>query len=378
MVSSGWRFVCGSASLASHGSFLRLRAPGGVKDFPGMNTTPPSSRCPDCDVPRIQVIHESLESLDRRGFLKKTAAAAAALTLAPWARAGESPKSETLVQQLYKSLSEEQRKAVCFAFDDRKRTLVDNNWQIVDQTVSGFFNKDQQALILDIFKGLHSPEYAEKVVEQVAHDSGKDGFGKSSVALFGEPGSGKFEFVLTGRHCTRRCDGDSVEGVAFGGPIFYGHAAESFNETAEHPGNVYWYQAKRANEVFKMLDGKQREQALLDRGREETSELTVKLSGKKEGLEGLRVGDMSKDQQGGVRAVLRDLLAPFRKEDADEAMRFIEASGFDDLHMAFFKAGDIGKDGVWDVWQIEGPDMVWYFRGSPHVHVWVNIRAKAA
>lgn len=33
-----------------------------------------------------------------------------------------------------------------------------------------------------------------------------------------------FEFVLTGRHCTRRCDGDSVEGAAFGGPLFYGHA----------------------------------------------------------------------------------------------------------------------------------------------------------
>jgi hypothetical protein len=58
-------------------------------------------------------------------------------------------------------------------------------------------------------------------------------------------------------------------------------------------------------------------------------------------------------------------------------MKLIDASGFDELHMAFFKAGDIGKDGVWDVWQVEGPNMVWYFRGSPHVHVWANIRAKA-
>ena len=24
---------------------------------------------------------------------------------------------------------------------------------------------------------------------------------------------------------------------------------------------------------------------------------------------------------------------------------------------------------------IEGPSMVWYFRGQPHVHTWVNIRA---
>jgi len=32
---------------------------------------------------------------------------------------------------------------------------------------------------------------------------------------------------------------------------------------------------------------------------------------------------------------------------------------------------------VWDVWQLESPTMVWYFRGAPHVHVWVNIRAGA-
>ena len=165
------------------------------------------SDCTTC-APRIIIVNEQL---DRRSFLKKTTAAALALAAAPVARAA---KSETLVQQLHKSLTEEQRKAVCFAFNDPKRSLVDNNWQIVPQTVSGFFTADQQALIRDIFTGLHSPEYAETVMKQVASDSGKAGFGASSVALFGEPESGKFEFVLTGRHCTRRCDGDSVEGAA--------------------------------------------------------------------------------------------------------------------------------------------------------------------
>ena len=323
-----------------------------------------SLSCTDC-TPRIIVVHEPL---DRRGFLKKSAAAALALAAAPMARAA---KSETLVQQLHKSLTDEQRKVVCFGFEDPKRKLVDANWQIVPQTLSSTFTPDQQALIREIFMGLHSPEYAETVMKQVVHDSGKAGFGTSSVALFGEPETGKFEFVLTGRHCTRRCDGDSVEGAAFGGPIFYGHAADGDSEGADHKGNAYWFQAKRANEVFQMLDGKQRETALLARGREENSDDTVKLTGKKTGLDGLAVRDMSKDQQEGVRGVLRDLLAPFRKEDADEAMKLI---GLEDLHMAFYKAGDIGKDGVWDVWQLEGPNMVWFFRGAPHVHVWANIR----
>src|SRR5438093_1133450 len=83
----------------------------------------------------------------------------------------------------------------------------------------------------------------------------------------------------SGRHCTIRCDGDSVDGAAFGGPIFYGHASQSANEKPDHPGNVYWYQAKRANEVFQSLDGKQREIALV-KGTvpPEQGNATVKLS----------------------------------------------------------------------------------------------------
>ena len=88
----------------------------------------------------------------------------------------------------------------------------------------------------------------------------------------------------------------------------------------------------------------------------------------------LPVTELSADQKGLVRKVMADLLGPFRKADADEAMKLIEAAGFDNLHMAFYKNMDIGQDGVWDVWQIEGPSMVWYFRGAPHVHTWVNVR----
>jgi hypothetical protein len=86
---------------------------------------------------------------------------------------------------------------------------------------------------------------------------------------------------------------------------------------------------------------------------------------------------LSQDQRGVVRKVMADLLAPFRKQDADEALKYIEAAGFEHLHMAFYKNQDVGNDGVWDVWQLEGPNMVWYFRGDPHVHVWVNVKAPA-
>ena len=73
----------------------------------------------------------------------------------------------------------------------------------------------------------------------------------------------------------------------------------------------------------------------------------------------------------------QDLLAPFRKADADEAMKLIDDAGYDNLHLTFYKNMDIGNDGVWDVWQIEGPSMLWYFRGAPHVHAFVNVAMHA-
>lgn len=324
-----------------------------------MNT--PSNYCPDCG------------DISRRGFIKTTLAAAAASAVPAFAAPTPKSESETLVATLYKSLSEEQRTKLCFAFDHPLRLKVDNNWMI-NEPQKKLLNADQQAMVRDIFNGLHSPEYAERVMNQVKHDGDGDFEAETSVALFGEPGTGKFQFVLTGRHCTRRCDGDSVEGAAFGGPIFYGHAAGSFNEKPDHPGNAYWYQAKRANEVFQMLDGKQREMALLGDSRPERGNKTIELTGKTSGLPGIPMSELSADQKAHVRKVLADVLAPFREEDRIESLKLIEPT-FEHLHMAFYKNMDIGNDGVWDVWQIEGPNMLWYFRGKPHVHTWVNIRS---
>ena len=329
-------------------------------------------RCPDCDRSYRQ---------NRREFLRTTACiglAAASAGVVTWAPAlakeAETPKSETLVAQLFQGLNEQQKKLCTFPFDHELRSRVDANWHITEARVAKDFAQDQQALIRDIFHALHSEEYADAVFKQVEHDGG---FGDCSIAVFGQPGSGAFEFVLTGRHVTRRCDGDSVSGAAFGGPIFYGHAAAGFNEPADHPGNAYWYQAKRANELFQALDGKQRGIALLDTPREERGNDTVKLAAKPSDLSGLPVSEMSADQQELARRVMHDVLAPFREADRIESMKLIEKNGFDKLHFSYYKNLDIGNDGVWDVWQVEGPAMVWYFRGSPHVHTWVHIRESA-
>ena len=308
--------------------------------------------------------------MDRRQFLHTAALGGAAVAAGLKPAQASASDSETLVAQLYSTLTDEQKSLFAFPFDDPLRSQVNNNWHITDARVGRTLNGEQQALVGEIFRGLHNPDFYPQVEKHIVDDGGS--LASYSVALFGEPGSGKFEFVLTGRHCTARCDGDSVEGAAFGGPIFYGHEGEQFYEKPDHPNNVYWFQAERANEVFRALDPKQREAALLGDARRERQSHTVAL---RDEPEGLPVSEMTRDQRELVEATLEDLLLPFREADRREAMSLIrKTGGVESLSMAFFRNHDIGGDAVWDVWQLESPTMVWHFRGAPHVHVWVNIQ----
>ncbi len=328
--------------------------------------------CPDRDSFDADV-------MSRRRFVQAVGACAVVTTVAPaqaFAEEAAKPSPENLVNKLYESLNATQREEVCFAWDykdDRGvlRTHVSNNWQISDKKLnSGFFTKDQQDMIEALFWGMYSPDWHDRIKKQLKDDAG--GYGKEqSIAIFGTPGSGKFEFVMTGRHLTIRCDGDSTEHVAFGGPIFYGHAAADFNEPADHPGNVYWHQALKANELFKMLDGKQREQALIAQA---PAESKVHFGGPDGRPQGLVVAELAADQKAHMQKVLDTLLAPYRMSDRVEAKKCLDAQGgLDKCRIAFYQSGDLGNDKIWDNWRLEGPSFVWHYRGAPHVHVWVNI-----
>jgi len=86
------------------------------------------------------------------------------------------------------------------------------------------------------------------------------------------------------------------------------------------------------------------------------------------------VTELSKDQREHVQKVLQLLLEPYRQSDQDEALAALKKQGgLDKCSLAFYQADDLGDDGVWDNWRLEGPAFVWHYRGAPHVHVWVNV-----
>lgn len=332
---------------------------------------------------------------DRREFLSTAAAGAALSTLAsgipawakPLATTAAPAPAESLVKLLYESLTPKQRETICFAWDQKGpgggplRRHVSNNWQVTDPALNDdFYTGEQRELVRAIFEGIYNPDWHERIDRQLEDDAG--GFGESnSIALFGEPGASTtegespFEFVMTGRHMTVRCDGNTTPHFAFGGPIFYGHDADGFNERPNHPGSVFWPQGLAANELYQMLDGEQREAALVRAGLPAERKVQFRPAG----YQGIAVAELSGDQQQHLRGVLAKLVEPFRAGDQEEALACIAGqqhgghTGLEACHLAYYAEGDLGNDGVWDNWRLEGPSFVWHYRGAPHVHVWVNV-----
>ena len=330
----------------------------------------PHSPCRDCESP---------SGLDRRQFvaaLGASALAAGTLSLrshTAFAAPSRQSSAESAVARLHESLSAEQKKEICLGWDDKRRTNISANWHVTKANVGGL-SADQQKIVHDILRGVASEDGYEKFLLQMDADHG--GIDNYAVAIVGDPApreedaeDGKFQFMLTGRHLTLRADGDTTPGAAFGGPIVYGHGESTPSK------NYFFYQTKRANELFSALDPDQRKKALLARAPNETA---VQLRGGEAKLPGISGGDLKDDQRELLGNVLADVLSPYRQEDVDEVMDCLKAGGgLEKLHMAFYQQGDLEDDGVWDVWRVESPTIVCHFRGAPHVHAYINIARKS-
>jgi hypothetical protein len=337
--------------------------------------TPKIVTCPDCG--------ESVETpaVDRREFFRSATATVAGLIAVPQlvqAAPTRESASEKIVRTLYDSLTPNQKRDICFDWDHRDsargllRSHVSNNWHITKPTIdSDYFTKEQKDMVFQIFRNIFNPDWVERITRQLRDDTnGRPWGADQNIAIFGNPAGERFEFVMTGRHLTIRCDGNSEGHVPWGGPIFHGHAASGFNERVGHPGNVFWHQALEANRVYQMLNEKQRQMALVAR-RPAESAVGFRRDGP---FPGIPLTELTRDQKDGVRRVLLSLLEPYRREDRDEIMECIgRMGGLDRCSLAFYQEGDLGDDGEWDNWRLEGPSFVWYFRGTPHVHIWINV-----
>jgi hypothetical protein len=333
--------------------------------------------CPECDHPSA--------ALDRRHFLKAVGGTTAAVTIAALAARGlradepkpaetkKSPKpAEDLVKELFSDLDAEQKKQALFDFNEKggpaglKRLGMYN--ASIGTPIGKLYTKPQQELVERIIKAIASGDDGyEKLSRNGTWDMG-GGMAAGGAHFFGDPTKGEYSWVFTGHHLTVRCDGNFTDGIGFGGPMFYGHSPNGYSDK-----NCFWYQTKRVLEVYDALNEDHRQKAVVKSSPGE-GHGSVKFRDKVAEMPGIMYADLSGDQKALVEAVMRDILLPYRKEDADEVMSIVKANGgLDKMHLAFYQDNMPAEKTPWHFWRLEGPGFVWNYRILPHVHTYVNI-----
>jgi hypothetical protein len=343
--------------------------------------------------------------VSRRAFLCQTAAIAISggVVGATDAAAQNQPAAEgpsaAPIRAFYESLTAEQRRRMCFEWDHRGftglplRLHVTNNWAISPVSLNSF-SEAQQRLIDDIIASVMSPGWPERLKRQARDDTNQAWGGGQKIAIFGTPERGPCQCVITGFHLTLRATCQRSPSAAFHGAICHGHQPSGFNERIGHPNNFFWYQAQLANQVYQALDREQRQRALVTRdmpfymfeGRIDRRHILpdtrlpialepdVRFKGPRGAFPGMSIRDMNREQKLFANLTLDGLLSPYRREYQDQVRRCLERQGgLDACSMAFYQEHDLGNDSEWDNWRIEGPSFVWYYRGFPHVHVWIHV-----
>ena len=339
-----------------------------------MNPTPNSSSCPEC---------EHGPSLGRRDFLRTVGALALGTAAAPKLRAKSkaAEASEDLVRELFVTLSGGQKKKLVLPWNHGAENgkgvatrLNTYNGPINKLILGDEYSKSQVDLLGRLFKSLGNGDEGFRQLSRGGTFDASGAFENISAVFFGDPtGKEKFALVFGGHHLTVRCDGNSEEGAAFGGPLYYGHTPNGYSDK-----NVFIAQTKAATELFRTIDDKQRPAAVKD-GKWVDGVASVKLPAKGHAPAGLAYSAMTKEQREMTEKVMRQLIAPYRKEDGDEVMDIIKTNGgMEKLALAFYKEGMHTEKEPWSHWRLEGPGFVWSFRALPHIHTFVNISSKLA
>ena len=333
--------------------------------------------CPDCESAGLarrdflRVLGTSAAVL-AAGAVLPTASPLSPLAVARAARLKKQAEAESLIFDLFKTMGDDQRKKLVLPWTTASR-LGTFNGPNGKSIIGEQYDKKQGEVLHRIFKSLcNGEEGYERLSRKKTFDASGD-FESIGALLYGEPVEGKkFSLVFAGHHITLRCDGNSEENTAFGGPLYYGHTPNGYSEK-----NVFGYQTKAVGEVFGSLNAEQKKVGVMP-GKWQDGVASVKLPAQDAKPLGVAYTALSKDQQALTKAVMKELIAPYRKEDGDEVMAVIGANGgFEKLSMAFYQEGKTSEKEPWTFWRCEGPGFVWSFRALPHVHTFVNIRSKA-
>jgi hypothetical protein len=312
--------------------------------------------------------------MTRRRMLKAGAAVGAAggagllgYEVIPPSPSAQLQRVDVLAREFHASLDAEQRTDTCVAYDHPLRQYHNRGvWGGGREVLFGF-SRAQRRLLTDLmYAGLSADGRHRVPDEYFTQWSGVHGM---RVLVCGEPSASPYQIILTGAHLNLRLGGRSQEGAAFGGPQVYGD--QRGNDRVGLPGNLYQDQFMLAQRVFRGLSAADRERALVLDAPVQTA---IELQGRSGRFSGVAVAHLPADQQELVGLLVEHILATYAPDDAAYARACIDANGgVAGLFLSYYHRGEDGDIPEAQVFRLEGPGAVMYFRGYPHVHAFINI-----
>ncbi len=340
--------------------------------------------CPEC---------ETGAPIARRDFIRVVGTATAAvvaggltpLQKARAARAEKQKQAEAMIFELFSTMTAEQKKKVVRAWDhgaangkgipSRLRT---GNAAVDKLVIAENYTQKQIELLDKIFRSIANGEQGYKELSRDGRFDASNSFEDISAIIHGEAVEGKkFSLVFTGHHLTVRCDGNSEEATAFGGPLYYGHSPNGYATN-----NVFHHQTKASLDLYHEFGPAAKKEVLItdDNKKWRDEHGGIKVPKKGDPLPGLSFKDMSKHEKALTEKLMKELVAPYRKEDGDEVMELIKTTGgMEKVSLAFYtEGGKVSDKEPWTYWRLEGPGFVWSYRALPHVHTFVHVNSKLA
>lgn len=269
---------------------------------------------------------------------------------------------------LFESLEGESRRRACVPFDHPLRQYHNRGVRGGGLPISAAtLSREQRSILTDLLHAGLSAAGRERVPNQFYLSW--PGVHLMNLLICGDPRTASWQVILSGAHLMLRLGGAGSEGVAFGGPIIYGDQRGDFSPGL--PRNVYRYQYEAAGRLLESLDAGQRSAAILPRAPIQTR---IELQGGAGEPPGVAVASLPRRSRAITEEIVDGILSTWPDEDVAYSRRCLEANGgIDALHASWYEESEDGGCGDHQIFRLEGAAAVFYFRGWPHVHAFVNI-----
>ncbi|HTC53575.1 MAG TPA: hypothetical protein VK700_16690 [Steroidobacteraceae bacterium] len=318
--------------------------------------------------------------MNRRQLISAAAGVGTVTALAAAARYGvlsppprrDGASIDELAAEIHASVSSSQGVRACFPYDHPLRQVHNRGVSLGGLTIDAatLSWNARRALTTILRERLSAPGF-ERLLSQVP--SGFSGVNFLQLLLFGTPGRGPWQMLLSGIHLNLRVGSPIREGTAFGGPQVYGD--QRGDHRAGLPGNLFRYQMQAAHELIAGLTPAQRGAIRVAQAPPQTC---IAVQGRGGQFDGLAVGQLPLQSRRRAQALVGGILDNYGAAGAAYAWECLNRNGgVDGLHFADydvdFEGGRHAGLTPSQIFRLEGPAAVFHFRGEPHVHAFACV-----